>query len=803
MLDRPSVALLLSLSAWLALAGCSKQDAEDATAPTQEAQSPPQLPPAESKDQARKLQFAAYVSAAEIHSRLTDIDLTNPEHAALLSSGWNGPETEDGDAFAWIRKGLGTIEIPLVRPALLTLSMRMEPPPQPEMEARLENRLQWYQNYEVELSWNQHSLETFRLTADGLEVSLDVPVEYQQYGINLLQIQPSQWVKEGDRSISVRCSDIRLSYGRSEISPAENPVESEGEYIFQGPGTVLSEYFVLPEKSILKGKGTLEFESAETLKGLEGEVALNVTGTEGRTQTIFQRTLEEFSTSPEFAIEHELSSLDGDMAEFALSYSVQSGQDTAASELPKLVWKDLAIVGRVARPEVVGLAALRDRYNVFVILFDTLRADDIEPYGATVTRTPNMTALARQGVTFLNAHVNQPWTRGSIATMMTSTYPWVHGVIHNNSTLSPDLPYLPELLKAEGYKTLHVLHNSSVSERFGFIRGYDDFQQAWGDPVETDLGTLRSPEERADYTWDNFVDPFLLKASTNPFFIYLHEIDPHGPYTPAQPYGTMYDTGYRGSLDLTPTLMWLVLHNKTQLSSPEIDYLRSRYRGEISFMDDYLGRLLERMAGAGLRENTLLLFLSDHGEEFLEHGGVAHRTSLYEEMLNVPMIFSLPNALASDHKSKAPIEMVDVGPTILDLLDIDAAPGMQGRSMLPSLAGADIAQPQRPTFGHKGSSFAGKVESSVRFGRWKIYKRTVDRYVDGHYQYELFDLEKDPGEAINLWSRNIVRGRTLLQMLRHRLNVDDVAVGGSSGTVGESELDAETLENLGGLGYLL
>ena len=198
----------------------------------------------------------------------------------------------------------------------------------------------------------------------------------------------------------------------------------------------------------------------------------------------------------------------------------------------------------------------------------------------------------------------------------------------------------------------------------------------------------------------------------------------------------------------------------------------------------------------------MLLFLSDHGEEFLEHGALTHRTSLYEEMLHVPMIFSLPVTLPSDRKTLAPIEMVDISPTILDLLGFDPAAEMQGRSMLPSLAGAADGPLQRPTFAHKGSSHAGKVESSVRYRQWKLYKRTVDRYLDDHYQYELFDLEKDPGESFNLWSENSIQGRTLLQMLRHRLNVDADAGGGAPGSVDESQLDAETLENLNALGYL-
>ncbi len=805
MFDRPPAILSIFLGAWLVVAGCSPPGDEATTAPLEEARPRALFPPSAWEDHPTELRFAGHLSAADVHSALTELTLENPEHAALLTMGWNGPETVDGKAVAWSRKGSGIVEIPLVRPGPLTLSIHLAPPPQPTVKSEQEERLNWHENYEVRLRWNQHDLKTVRLPEEGLVISLSVPVEVQRYGLNLFEVQPSHWIIDGERSIGVRCSDIRLSYEHPEIDPGAPPVSVNGDSILQRPGTVISEYFILPGEPILKGSGALRFESGSAAAHLEGEVSLTLTHTDGRQDTVFKRTLKEFVKSPEFTIEHDLSSFDGEMAGFTLSYSARApeGTDVDASLLPSLAWTNLALSGTTAEPAGPELEEVRGPYNVFVILFDTLRADHIEPYGATDTKTPNMTALARQGVTFLDSHVNQPWTRGSVATMLTGTYPWVHGVLHNNSSLPPDLPYLPEMLRAKGYKTMHILHNSTISSDFGFVRGYDAFHRAWGDPVESDLRALKSPEERADYTWDNFVRPFLSEDADDPFFIYLHEIDPHGPYTPESPYDAMYDTGYAGHIDLTPTLMWLARHNRINLSYAEKEYLRSRYRGEISFMDDYLGRLLEHMNNDGLRDDTLLLFLSDHGEEFLEHGSLNHRNSLYEELLRVPMIFSLPGVLPSGQKTFTPIEMVDITPTLLDLLGFDPAAEMQGRSMLPVLAGGGAPPIHRPTFAHKGSSHEGKGESSVHYRQWKLYKKTVDMYFDDHYQYELFNLEKDPGESVNLGSERSIEGKTLRQLLRHRLNVDVQAGGGSSSTVDETQLDADTIENLNALGYLM
>ncbi len=806
MLSRPRVFPCLFLGVWLVLGGCSPRGHEDSTPPVDIAEAPVFFPPSDWEDHPVELRFAGYLSAADVHVALTELKLDTPEHAALLTMGWNGPETEDGKSVARTRNGSGVVEIPLVRPGPLVLSVHLAPPAQPTVQSEQDERVRWHERYKVRLSWNRHDLRTVLLPEEGLEVALSIPVEFQRYGFNFFEVRPSHWVVDGERSIGVRCSDLRLSYEHPEIDPGAYPVSVDGASILQRPGTVVSEYFVLPGEAFLRGTGALRFESGAATDDLDGEVALTLTDTAGRQHTVFERTLEEFVQSPEFAIEYDLSSLDGEMAGFTLSYSVRVPEGTAvdASGLPSLAWTDLVISGESAAPAAPDLDDLRGRYNVFVILFDTLRADHIEPYGATDTSTPNMTALARQGVTFLNSHVNQPWTRGSVATMLTGTYPWVHDVLRNSSMLSAELPYLPEMLKAKGYKTMHVLHNSTISSPFGFIRGYDVFHPVWGGtPAESELRALPRPEERADYTWDRFIQPFLSENSDDPFFIYLHEIDPHGPYTPESPYDAMYDTGYAGHIDLTPTLMWLARHNRIHLSYADKEYLRSRYRGEISFMDDYLGRLLEHMENEGLRDNTLIVFLSDHGEEFMEHGSLNHRNSLYEELLHVPMIFSLPGVIPSGRKTLSPIEMVDITPTVLDLLGFEAPAEMQGRSMLPVLASGGDSAVQRATFAHKGSSHEGKAESSVRYGRWKLYKKTVDMYFDDHYQYELFDLDRDPGERVNLLSQHLIEGKTLRQLLRHRLNVDARAGGGSSGTVDESQLDAETVENLNALGYLL
>ena len=498
------------------------------------------------------------------------------------------------------------------------------------------------------------------------------------------------------------------------------------------------------------------------------------------------------------AFELDLTAAAGRMAGVRLALHADEGS--------ALEWRELAIVSPPPPPAPARAELPRRDYNVLLVLFDTLRADRTEPYGSKTVQTPEMAKLAAQGTTFVHARANASWTAPSVASLLTGTYASRHGVrgmgafkrLAQISTLAPSLPYLPELLQARGYTTLAVLNNAAVSPELGFARGFETTQEFFRSREEV-LEQQLSPTEQADLVWDRFFEPVLEQSGSAPFFFFLHEIDPHNPYQVPPPFDSMYGT----FADVDPALFSaLRIHMRyasdpSAVSAREIEYLLSLYAAEVSFMDGYLGRLLERLDAADLRRDTVVVFLSDHGESLTQHGRIGHGDTLYDEVLRVPLILSLPGVIPAGRRVEAPVELVDVAPTVLDLLGAEAPPDLQGRSLLPLLVDPSPPQEERPGFAQAyfGDQFA---RDAVHYGGWKLIQSEAP---NGRKQTELYDLSKDPDELENRWPAESVVGRTLRQMLAGRLQAD-------SGPRRESEavaieaLDAETQRNLEALGYV-
>ena len=230
---------------------------------------------------------------------------------------------------------------------------------------------------------------------------------------------------------------------------------------------------------------------------------------------------------------------------------------------------------------------------MLVVLFDTLRADHTEPYGATDVQTPNIARLAREGTTFLNAYSTSSWTRPSVASFFTSTNVSYHRTQTPQDILPSDLPYLPQLLRQNGYRTACISFNEQVASRWGFGRGFDFVYELAGARPEL-LSEHASAEAYAGHVWDTFIEPNVTEGD-RPFFVYLHELDPHAPYEPLPPYDAMYPTAYRGWTDVAGQNIHLTRAHFTHLDNADYQYLNARYRGEVSFMDAYLGVLLERL----------------------------------------------------------------------------------------------------------------------------------------------------------------------------------------------------------------
>ena len=293
-----------------------------------------------------------------------------------------------------------------------------------------------------------------------------------------------------------------------------------------------------------------------------------------------------------------------------------------------------AIAAGCARPEICREAHVASFTNVIVVMIDTLRSDYLSSYGSDRGSGATLSHLAAEGIQLQGYSVSS-WTRPSVATFLTGLYPQRHQVLDRTDALGATTPYLPEILQAAGIQTAAMVTNGNVSGLFGFSRGFDLFR--------LEIGAGKPSTDRTI--------PWALELAEDlqpPFFYYIHLMDPHTPYLPDR-------------IPERPNLTYRDYLQPQQLLAGEVDFndenvqlLREQYLEEIREMDSELDKFLVGLERLGLLENTLLIITSDHGEEFNEHGGLAHGVTLFEEVLRVPMLLWASSGL-DPYRSNDPV----------------------------------------------------------------------------------------------------------------------------------------------------
>jgi len=395
--------------------------------------------------------------------------------------------------------------------------------------------------------------------------------------------------------------------------------------------------------------------------------------------------------------------------------------------------------------------------RVVFITLDTTRADRLGCYGYDEAQTPHLDALAAEGALFEQAVSSIPTTLPSHSTMFTGKYPIDHGVRYNIVfRLGADATTLAEVLSDAGFATAAFPASFILASRFGLSQGF----QTWSEPPKSDLAHAGSPGTSlrpADEGVDLAID-WLQQQGDRKTFLWLHFYDPHAPYTPPFPYASRF---------------------------------RDRpYDGEIAYVDEQFGRLLSYLRSTPEWERTLVVVVGDHGEGLHEHSERFHSSLVYETTQHVPLIVRAPGAVAT--RVAEPVGLVDLMPTVLDLVGLDAPSGLRGISLAPALRGR---QPARRALYFE--SVAGALNygwdelRGVRRGRFKL--------IDSK-EPELFDLERDPDEQTNLAALDSEQAR--LQDLRNALAQLDQEAGGASAEAAlEAVLDPATEALLASLGY--
>jgi arylsulfatase A-like enzyme len=458
--------------------------------------------------------------------------------------------------------------------------------------------------------------------------------------------------------------------------------------------------------------------------------------------------------------------------------------------------------------------------NVLVICCDQLQSYALACNGNPDVKTPHIDRLAREGCSFRRAYCNNSVCMPARATMMTGLYPRQHGCITNGTKLPENVPTLPQVLSRHGYRTHAVgkMHfqpqsaensaesldgwmNGSITslptnyygfQTTDFVGGHVDY--CFGDYVNE----LRNnhpgvydkyKREHASWqskgmpqTWKLTVPPelhyntwiaektiqFMASDSSDPFFVWCSFPDPHFPFAASQPYADMYDPA---ALELCPTAFEPVSEPETlqkrrdffgELFHFDETALRetvAQYYGMITHIDDSVGRILDAMQNNGLMDNTIIVFISDHGEYLGSHHLIQKAEWMYEELARIPMIWRVPGTLRQGKGSDLVVSQVDLVPTLLDYAGISptefdmrrkfSAPPLTlpGRSLRALLSGSGVLE-EKPAFLEYDEDWHASGFYRVRTLIGSRYKLVVFTHTGGG---QLFDLYSDPYERENLW----------------------------------------------------
>lgn len=331
----------------------------------------------------------------------------------------------------------------------------------------------------------------------------------------------------------------------------------------------------------------------------------------------------------------------------------------------------------LALPLALGLAACADRAapadapGIVLISIDTLRRDHLSAYGYERATTPRIDACAAEGALFLNAVSTSNWTLPAHMSLMTGLPPSLHRVEDDGSRLPASLRTLAEVLQESGYATAGVTSHVYLGEQFGFARGFDRYSTQWN-------------KRAADVT-DQAI-AWLEETDDEPFFLFLHYFDPHWNFDPPEPFDSRFgpaDAHY-GDIEYLKHH----LDRANPLPDDVLDHVLRLYDGEIAYTDDQIGRLFDWLRERGLFDHTIVAIVSDHGEEFGEHGSFGHGTHLHGEVTNVPLVLRYPRHVAAGEREQL-ATLSDVPLTLLRLAGLPVPDQFR-------LRGVDLGAPPAP-----------------------------------------------------------------------------------------------------------
>jgi arylsulfatase A-like enzyme len=460
--------------------------------------------------------------------------------------------------------------------------------------------------------------------------------------------------------------------------------------------------------------------------------------------------------------------------------------------------------------------------NVILITIDSLRADHVSFLGYPRNTTPFMDKIAEQGVVFTNAISNAHNTSTSFPAILSSTYTLMYPdcATHYFKKLSHSRTMIAEILKENGYATGAFHSNPLLTKYYGYNRGFDTFEDLGHSEIqedrikfsksssENDRKSKKNPTRtffknmlsknkflfkqalRTHYILFNRIKrlPYAkaelinkkaldwLDGREDNFLTWIHYMDPHYPYMPSWEHLQHFSSKQISHLEMSILWGWASMaFNPDCISEKDLKKVIDLYDGEIRYLDEQIHKLIKELKKRELFDNSLIIITADHGEQFKEHGGFSHWPKLYDELIHVPLLILAPG-IKTGTRIEELVQHLDIAPTILDYLAINAPQNFRGNSLIPLVNGSNF-DPSKGVISE--TLYKGRRVSTDGTG-YKIlsYRTKKWKYIfdEGTKQDELYDLERDPKEKQNISKSNIERCREFEDKIRaHILMEEEIA----------------------------
>ncbi len=469
--------------------------------------------------------------------------------------------------------------------------------------------------------------------------------------------------------------------------------------------------------------------------------------------------------------------------------------------------------------------------GVILIWADALRWDHLNIYGHSRETAPFLSRMAGEGALFHDCLTQANWTLPSTSSLLTSLYVTTHGVMDGSPPGYDQLPMavttMAEVFHDAGYATMSFSCVWFIGRYFNMHQGFDESHE---------FDSLDRDKPNWNKTAREYVDrlvPWLKAHREVPFFVFLHVFDPHAPYEPYPPYDTLWADPARKKkheISVEKAKEFIVDPDRKEFAAMPLrkelekagidpdDYTsvpKDWYDGSIRGMDTEIGRLMEQLEELGLDEKTLVIFSSDHGEQFFEHGCMGHGNAVYSEENHVPLIIRWPGVVPASVEVFETVKTIDLMPTILELCRLPLPEAMQGQSLIPLLAAGKQIPNKSPAGQWRNEpavserllpervkkmfpELGGDLYAIILDG-WKLVHNSQP--IEGQPEYELYDHHKDPLDQVNLAEKHPEIVQRLTEELKAWKEKVTAARLASSSDL-ERNLSSKELERLRSLGYI-